>query len=1510
MMRRTTHDVLIVALVASALCMADLAAALRPGFRPRALLQQAEAITNNLCLVNPPDGVCPTNRDDSGPSCYDTTLEKGCSTLLAGQTTVVGSVCLALDNSGQIQATYKVDPGYEIKEAQLWASTCDPTTFQCETPFDAAQGPWSDVGRAAPGQLAWVYSGLPAGTTEYTFPDHENLNDPSSYDDASYDGLKISDYESLKNPGIGFDLLTDKFSCDAQSGHVVINTASLASDNSGSLTVDAYNTIPTGQQVVGVYVAAHATVQSTAGGEAETAYPSCTGAQGGCLQGAKNWATLMVAAVQCGGCEVVENVDSGTTGDGDGLTGNDAATGGDDITADGDDAAGTNGGDGESTVGDDGLCNNVCPDNDGDGYVGDDGACTVVGAVDCDDNNDAIYPGATIILGPLQDILGVECTGNSGAHVVFSVHLNECSGFYGPPAVCDTTSGDHFSMGSTSVTCEGETFDVTVVDTVPPEVNVPASGAVAAECTGDATPVSFHVAAFDTCNGVLDVVCSSDADDVSAVEVFSGSGFALGLHPVSCTAVDGSGNTATGGFTVTVEDTVAPEIFVSDDVVTECTGDLTPASFNVAAFDTCDGVLDAVCSSGTDADGNAVEVLSGSGFALGEHTVSCTAADGSGNTAITKEFTVTVEDKVAPEIFVSDDVVTQCTGDLTPASFNVAAFDTCDGVLDAVCSSGTDADGNAIKVSPGSGFALGLHPVSCTAADGSDNTAITKEFTVTVQDKVAPEIFVSDDVVTECTGDLTPVSFNVAAFDTCDGVLDAVCSSGTDADGNAVEVLSGSGFALGEHTVSCTAADGSGNDGEKDFSVKVVDTMAPEIISMVASPASLWPPKKDFVLVTIEAETADTCQESTPVVCNIISEEITSSDTDATGFFKDVDGMELKLMRDASRSSVGRAYQIPVQCCDESGNCVSRNATVAVSKGDREVSGSFDACTSPGGCDEGPPSSPGGGSPGGGNNQDDGPAPPNEAPGGGDNQDDDPAPPPNDAPEGPLSCVPDDVCGGEDVLDLNLCTYHPEASPFDAGQTGSLNSYYFKFDASPGEPIEVYGLTSASGRNTATVTVLGQTFDVHVSCSDLYPDGWGESDGPIEGQHPKVLEFRAWKYSVNKNSGCRFVDQCAGGAELGEKQDNQQDGPAPPNEAPEGGDNQDDPAPLNEAPEGPLFCVPDDVCGGEDVLDLNLCTYHPEASPFDAGETGSLNSYYFKFDASPDEPIEVYGLTSASGRNTATVTVLGQTFDVHVSCSDLYPDGWGESDGPIEGQHPKVLEFRAWKYSVNRNSGCRFVDQCAGGAELGKKRRRSLLETAAGAAPDGLKSSVEDLLLSLPDVVAVDVNVTESDLPGKYTVSYAIKNLTPETAQQVMTDLSDLSTLEQALSLAGGSGESVALAARTTPMVVQYIDVNHYSSGGITAAQFAIAIGFSGALLLAIFVGVLVLIHRTTKQSNADEMSQSKLFKTAFWSRLRKEVANEATPMSKCDADEDPNISKDESLTSAASTPEPKACWA
>ena len=328
-MRRTTH--VLFAVLVAALCMADLAAALRPGFPPRALLQQAEANNNNLCLVNPPAGVCPINRDDSGP-CYDTTLDTGCSTLLAGQTTVVGSVCLVLDsNSGQIQATYKIDPGYEIKEAQLWASTCDPTTFQCETPFDAAQGPWSDVGRAAPGQLAWVYSGLPAGTAEYTFPDHENLNDSSSYD-ASYDGLKISDYKSLKNPGIGFDLLTDKFSCDAQSGDVVINTASL-SDNLGSLTVDAYNSITTGKQVVGIYVAAHATVQSTAGGEAETAYPSCTGARGGCLQGAKNWATLMVAAVHCGGC-VMENVE-GTTGDGDDLTGNDTGTGGDGSNGDG-----------------------------------------------------------------------------------------------------------------------------------------------------------------------------------------------------------------------------------------------------------------------------------------------------------------------------------------------------------------------------------------------------------------------------------------------------------------------------------------------------------------------------------------------------------------------------------------------------------------------------------------------------------------------------------------------------------------------------------------------------------------------------------------------------------------------------------------------------------------------------------------------------------------------------------------------------------------------------------------------------------------------------------------------------------------------------------------------------------------------------------------------------------------------------------------------------------------------
>jgi hypothetical protein len=112
---------------------------------------------------------------------------------------------------------------------------------------------------------------------------------------------------------------------------------------------------------------------------------------------------------------------------------------------------------------------------------------------------------------------------------------------------------------------------------------------------------------------------------------------------VTCTATDSSGNTATGTFTVTVQDTTAPTLACPADQVAEATG---PGGATVTY----------PAATATDLVDASVSITSspaaGSTFPLGVTTIVVTATDDAGNTA-TCTFTVTVRDTRPPTITCS-----------------------------------------------------------------------------------------------------------------------------------------------------------------------------------------------------------------------------------------------------------------------------------------------------------------------------------------------------------------------------------------------------------------------------------------------------------------------------------------------------------------------------------------------------------------------------------------------------------------------------------------------------------------------------------------------------------------------------------------------------------------------------------------------------------------------------------------------------------------------------------------
>jgi hypothetical protein len=197
-------------------------------------------------------------------------------------------------------------------------------------------------------------------------------------------------------------------------------------------------------------------------------------------------------------------------------------------------------------------------------------------------------------------------------------------------------SGSFFPVGTTTVTVTGQrldgtsdtcTFTVTVNDTQPPVTTCPANIVTSNTSNQCAAIVNFTAMVSDNCPGAT-VVCSPA----------SGSSFPVGTTTVTCTGKDAANNMSTCTFTVQVNDTQPPVITCPANVTTVANqnGCLSAACQIVTytapvVSDNCSGVT-TVCTP-----------PSGSCFALGVTTVTCTATDASANTA-TCSFTVTAYD--------------------------------------------------------------------------------------------------------------------------------------------------------------------------------------------------------------------------------------------------------------------------------------------------------------------------------------------------------------------------------------------------------------------------------------------------------------------------------------------------------------------------------------------------------------------------------------------------------------------------------------------------------------------------------------------------------------------------------------------------------------------------------------------------------------------------------------------------------------------------------------------------
>ncbi len=268
---------------------------------------------------------------------------------------------------------------------------------------------------------------------------------------------------------------------------------------------------------------------------------------------------------------------------------------------------------------------------------------------------------------------------------------------------------------------------ITVLDnTAPVPPTAPAN--LNLECTEDVPP-PVDLTAVDNCQGDITVSPTVVTTPGDCVNDFT--------EVRTWTFTDVCGNTSSVSQTIVVKDNTLPEIDCPANIsVNNDTGQcganvVLPATI---ATDNCEGALTVSCSH------------SSGFFPVGTTTVTCTATDACGNSAMCS-FTVTVRDNEPPNLTCPQNIVTgNDPGDCgAEVSWNVpGATDNCSGSGDITVS---------CTPMPGTFFAVGIeHEVICTATDAAGNSKECR-FTIVVEDREAPTFDCEEMVFIQCTED-------------------------------------------------------------------------------------------------------------------------------------------------------------------------------------------------------------------------------------------------------------------------------------------------------------------------------------------------------------------------------------------------------------------------------------------------------------------------------------------------------------------------------------------------------------------------------------------------------------------------------------------------------------------------------------------------------------------------------------------------------------------------------------
>lgn len=318
--------------------------------------------------------------------------------------------------------------------------------------------------------------------------------------------------------------------------------------------------------------------------------------------------------------------------------------------------------------------------------------------------------------------------------------------------------------------------------------------------------------------------------------------FPVGSTIVTCTATDTENPPTEVEFTIDVLDVTAPaapETPLDDFSSIEATGPsgTTVAWAQLFADDAVDGRVVADCSA-----------LSGSVFAIGTTTVSCTATDTAGHESSISTFDITVVDSTNPDLLgVPTTTIFVAAGATGTASPNIYAGISTTDIADPA---------PVLVCSPTTALPFGQNIITCTATDASGNST-SASYVIDVIDETDPTItLIGPASITLEAGVDTYAEQGASAVDNVDGDLTSAI------------VITGSvnASAVGVYTLYYGVSDNQGLPAVTvSRTVNVVDTIAP-VITVPASPILITDASSPTA-VSFDVSVFDAGYPATAVVC-------------------------------------------------------------------------------------------------------------------------------------------------------------------------------------------------------------------------------------------------------------------------------------------------------------------------------------------------------------------------------------------------------------------------------------------------------------------------------------------------------------------------------------------------------------------------------------------------------------------------------------------------------------------